>query len=164
MAQPSSYVEIEGFKRLESQLKQLPEKVKRTTLYRILRDVTGPVEKAVLAEVNKIERDAEAAGRQTTGNLYDAIGKIQGKSKEYVNIQVAPRAKGKFRGWHAHLVHFGTKTRKTKKGWSRGAAKENLFMERAFQKTLTQVRPDFENKIAKEIEKLAKQNILPKNF
>ena len=161
MANNGMWMNVEGLDTLQSQLKQLPEKIKKNELYRILRNVTGVVEDAARAEVAKIERDAEAAGRQTTGNLYDAIGRIRGKSKEYVNVQVAPRAKGNYRGWHAHLVHFGTVNRTTKKGWKRGAATANPFMERAFNKTLSQVKPKFEMEIAKSTEKLFKKHVFP---
>lgn len=162
MAQQGAWVEIEGLKQLQSQLKQVPEKIKRNELYRILRNVTVPVEKAMKSEVSKIEADAHAAGRETTGNLFDAIGKIRGKSKEYLNIQVAPRARGNYKGWHAHLVNFGTKTRSTKKGKNRGAARENNFAQRAFDRTLNSVRPDFEAQVANSTERLLKQNIVPK--
>jgi len=161
MAQQGIWVDVQGLKDLQSQLKQLPEKVKKTELYRILRNVTGPVEDAMKAEVTKIEMDAMSAGRNPTGNLYDAIGRIRGKSKDFVNMQVAPRAKGKYKGGHAHLVHFGTKNRKTKKGWSRGAGTSNPFAERAFRKSYSMVKPKFESEIAKSTEKLIKKNIIP---
>ncbi len=162
MAQQGVWMEVHGLKELQSQLKQVPEKIKRNELYRILRNVTGPVEDAMRAEVTKIERAAQAKGRETTGNLYDAIGRIRGKSKEYLNLQVAPRVRGNYRGWHAHLVNFGTKVRQTKMGWNRGAARENNFAQRAFDRTINQVRPDFEAQVAKSTERLLKQNIVPK--
>jgi len=98
------------------------------------------VEDAMRAEVTKIERAAQA-------NL---------------NLQVAPRVRGNYRGWHAHLVNFGTKVRQTKMGWNRGAARENNFAQRAFDRTINQVRPDFEAQVAKSTERLLKQNIVPK--
>lgn len=155
------WMEVEGLKALQSQLKQVPERIKRNELYRILRNVTGPVEKAMRDEVTKIEMAAQAAGRETTGNLYDAIGRIRGKSKEYLNIQVAPRVKGNYKGYHAHLVNFGTKVRKTRKGYNRGAARENNFAQRAFDRTLNMVRPEFEAQVAKSTERLLKKEIKP---
>lgn len=162
MAQQGIWAEVQGLKELQSQLRQVPERIKRNELYRILRNVTGPVENAMRAEVTAIEMAAQAAGRDTTGNLYDAIGSIRGKSKEYLNLQVAPRARGKYKGWHAHLVNFGTKSRRTKRGFNRGAARENNFAQRAFDKTINQVRPNFEAQVAKSTERLMKQNIVPK--
>lgn len=183
MARQGIWMEVEGMKQLQSQLRQLPEKAKRSRLISIIKNVTGPVLKAAQGEVSKIESAAQAQGRLTTGNLYDSLGFVTGKSKDYINVQVAPRVSGrasvywkkrsqadgrkkgggnKFSGFHAHLVHFGTKGRKTNKGYRRGAAKANPYMERAFNKTLSGVRSNFEARVAKEIEFLAKKNIIPK--
>jgi hypothetical protein len=169
-------------KELQSQLKQLPEKAKRSRLISIIKSVTGPVLDAARAEVNAIELAAQSEGRLTTGNLYGSLGQVVGRSKEYPNVQVAPRvsgnsatywrkrsasggrrkSSGSFAGFHAHLVHFGTSARKTTKGWRRGSAAANPFMERAFRKTLPGVKANFESRVAKEVENLAKKNILPK--
>lgn len=157
-----AWVQVEGLQELQSQLKRLPERIKKNELYRILRNVTGPVEEAMRSEVTKIELAAHAAGRDTTGNLYDAIGRIRGKSKEYLNVQVAPRVKGKYRGYHAHLVNFGTKIRKTRKGYRRGAARENNFAQRAWDRTVNSVKPNFEAQVAKSMERMIKQNLTPK--
>jgi hypothetical protein len=175
-------MDIQGLRELQSQLKQLPEKAKRQRLLAIIKNVTGPVLSAAQREVNAIEMAAQSAGRLTTGNLYGSLGFVTGRSKEYPNIQVAPRVSGRaetywrkrsssggrrksagsFNGFHAHLVHFGTGARKTRKGFNRGSGSGNPFMQRAFDKTLPSVRPNFEAAIAKEVERLAKQNIVPK--
>ena len=162
MAEQTFTMEIEGLKELQSQLKQVPEKIKKNELYRILRNVTGPVEDAMRHEVAQIQEKAFSEGRPTTGNLYDAIGRIRGKSQEFVNIQVAPRAKRGFKGGHAHLVNFGTKVRATRTGANRGAARENNFSERAYNKTRSAVTLQMEKQIAKSTERLLKKNIIPK--
>ncbi|AWW32176.1 hypothetical protein DN752_19645 [Echinicola strongylocentroti] len=148
-------------------MKGLPEKLKRKKLLQLIRKVTGPVEKAAKLEVQMIERRAwTEEGRATTGNLEASIGRIRGKSKEFPNIQVAPRAKGKFQGGHGHLVHFGTKKRygSARRGLSgryyRGAVKPNPYMKRAFDKTFNQSRAQFEKDMARylqqELNKLEK--------
>jgi hypothetical protein len=120
------------------------------------------VEDAMKHEVAQIQERAFSEGRPTTGNLYDAIGRIRGKSQEFINVQVAPRAKRGFKGGHAHLVNFGTKVRSTKKGFNRGAARENNFSERAYNKTRASVTAEMEKQVAKSTERLLKQNIVPK--
>lgn len=162
MAKDGLTLEIEGMKELISQLKQVPEKIKKNELYRILRNVTGPVEDAMKHEVAQIQEKAFSEGRPTTGNLYDAIGRIRGKSQEFINVQVAPRAKRGFKGGHAHLVNFGTKNRATKKGWNRGAARANNFSERAYNKTRAAVTKEMEKQVAKSTERLIQRNIIPK--
>ena len=150
-------------KELQSQLKQVPEKIKKNELYRILRNVTGPVEDAMKHEVAQIQEKAFSEGRPTTGNLYDAIGRIRGKSQEFINVQVAPRGKRRgYKGGHAHLLNFGTKIRTTRKGLNRGKATANNFSERAFNKTRAAVTAQMEKQVAKSIERLLKENIVPK--
>lgn len=152
----NGWVEVQGLKEFENQLKRLDESMQRKQIMSLIRRVAGPVEKAAKLEAAMIETRALQAGRITTGNLEDSIGRIRGKAKEYPNIQVAPRAKGRFKGFHAQLVQFGTSVRKTRTGANRGAAKPDPFMTRAFNKTLNSVRADFEKQIAKQVEKNAK--------
>lgn len=113
-------------------------------------------------EVAQIQERAFSEGRPTTGNLYDAIGRIRGKSQEFINVQVAPRAKRGYKGGHAHLVNFGTKVRSTRKGANRGAAKANNFAERAYNSTRAQVTVQMEKQVAKSTERLIQRNIQPK--
>lgn len=141
-------------KEFEKMMKGLNEKMRRRKLLQIIRSVAGPAEKAARQEVAMIEREAWVREKRiTTGNLEGSIGRFAGKSKEYPNVMVGARAKGSYKGWHGHLVHDGTKNRRTKKGISRGAAKPDPFMQRAFDKTRNQVRADFEKQVAKYIEK-----------
>lgn len=148
--------EVQGLEQFEKIMKGLPEKMRRKEIYNVIRNVAGPVEKAAKLEAQKIEADAWSNHRRmNTGNLEDSIGRIKGKSKDFINTQVAPRAKGRFKGFHAQLVQFGTKGRANKKGQNRGSMTANPFMQRAFDKTLNGVRAEFERQIAKKIEKFA---------
>ncbi len=147
-----------NLKAWETMLKKMPEKMRRKEIMKIIRNVSGPAEKAAKTEAAMIEARAWQEHRRiNSGNLERSIGRIQGKSKDFLNIQVAPRAKSGFKGFHAHLVHFGTKNRNNKKGQNRGSMPANDFMRRAFDKSLNQVRADFERKIAKQTEKYFKE-------
>lgn len=148
--------EVQGLEKFEQIMKGLSDKMRRSEMYSLIRNVAGPVEKAAKQEAAKIESDAWTNHRRiNTGNLEASIGRIRGKSKEYLNIQVAPRARGRFKGFHAQLVQFGTDTRRTKKGANRGKMDPNPFMQRAFDKTLNGVRGNFEKQVAKKIQKFA---------
>lgn len=144
-------------------MKGLNEKMRRRKVMQIIRNVAGPAQKAAKQEVQMIEREAWVRDKRiTTGNLEASIGRFSGKSKDYPNVMVGPRVKGKFHGWHGHLVHDGTKQRRGRakkslfgKRYNRGAAKPNPYMQRAFDKTRDRVRADFEKQIAKYIEKMA---------
>lgn len=140
----------------------MPDKAKRSTLLKIIRRVTGPVVEAAKHEVAQIQENAFAEGRFPTGNLLASIGNITGRSKEFPNIQVGPRAKGQFKGAHAQLIQFGTKNRRNKYGSNRGKVTANPFMERAFKKTFPAVKSDFEKQVAKEVEKIARQELKPR--
>ncbi len=155
------WTEVEGLDKLMAQLKKMPEKAKRTTLLKIMRRVTGPVADAARAEVAQIQEKAFSEGRFPTGNLYDSIGNITGRSKEFPNIQIGPRAKGNYKGWHGHLVHYGTGQRTNKYGQNRGAVRANPYMERAFKKTFPSVKPNFEKEVAREVERIAKETLKP---
>lgn len=148
--------EVQGLDQFEKIMKGLSDKMRRSQMYSLIRNVAGPVEKAAKQEAAKIESDAWSKHKRiNSGNLEESIGRIRGKSKDYLNIQVAPRAKGRFKGFHAQLVQFGTTDRRNKKGQNRGKMDPNPFMQRAFDKTLSGVRANFEKQIAKKIEKLA---------
>lgn len=149
-------IEVQGLKEFEKMMKSLPMKMRRRKILQIIRSVAGPVEKAAKQEAAMIESNAWVNHkRMNSGNLEASIGRIAGKSKDYVNIMVAPRAKGRYQGFHAHLVQFGTASRANKKGSNRGVMPANNFMGRAFDKTLNNVRSDFERQIAKQVEKYA---------
>tara|TARA_R110000822_G_scaffold15064_2_gene52436 strand:+ start:360 stop:818 length:459 start_codon:yes stop_codon:yes gene_type:complete len=148
--------EVQGLEQFERIMKGLSEKMRRAEMFNLIRKVAGPVEKAAKQEAAQIESQAWSQyGRINSGNLEESIGRIRGKSKEFLNVQVAPRAKGRFKGFHAQLVQFGTDGRTNKKGQNRGKMTANPFMKRAFDKTLNGLRGDFEKQVAKKIEKFA---------
>lgn len=152
---------MEGLDLLIRQLRSMPDKAKRSTLLKIIRRVTGPVVAAARHEVAQIEEKAFSEGRFPTGNLMESIGNITGRSKEYPNIQVGPRAKGRFKGAHAQLIEFGTKNRTNRYGKNRGKVTANPFMQRAFDSTFPRVKTDFEKQVAKEVERIARQELRP---
>lgn len=175
-------IEIEGIETLIKQLKKMPEKMKRSYLLKILRSGSKPVVDAAKHEVAQIMEKAYSEGRYPTGNLYNSIGWITGKSEEYPNIQVGAKVQGapggywnkrsysggrrrsgsRFKGFHAHLVHYGTMNRRTRKGFGRGAAKGIPFMENAFEKSRTQVTANLTKSVSKYVEKIARETIVPK--
>lgn len=126
--------EIQGFAEFERQLKRLPEKQKRSEILKVLRKVTRPLIQAARANIN-----------DHTGNLSRSIGNITGKSREYPNILVGPRAKGKNRGQHGHLVEAGHGGPK--------AAPAHPYMKPAIDQTSNLISKDMEQKIAKHLQK-----------
>jgi HK97 gp10 family phage protein len=134
-------------------LKKYQRSLTRNELLRITRKSIKPVLVQAKNEVARIERTSREGN--TTGNLWESLGNITGRSKEFVNVQIGARAKRGFKGWHAHLLEFGTSRRSTKRGANRGAAKPRPFMKPAFDKTFPAVKATFENNVAQYAQKQA---------
>lgn len=152
---------IEGIDRLSKQLKSLPDKMKRSTLLKILRSGSRPLIDAAKHELAQIMEKGFSEGRFPTGNLYNSIGHITGRSIEHPNIQVGARVKRGFKGFHAHWIQYGTMNRRNRKGF-RGKVPANPFMDRALATVRSQVAASLAKSVAKEVERIAKQTIVPK--
>lgn len=146
-----SLIEIEGFDKLQSKLKQLPDKVKKSEVLKILGQVANPTVKAARTQAPKSKKPHVQSGTRTykiiqPGNLKKSIGKIRGKkgsAKVNAVLYVGPRSKGrKNDGWYGAMVHGGTKHQTA-----------NPFMNRAYNQTKGQVTAEAEVKIAKYIDK-----------
>lgn len=110
----SSSISIEGLKEFEDAVKKLPLQYKRQELLKPLRRSTEPTIKALKRQVTK---------HTDSGNLYDSVGNITGKSKSFPNVLVGYRV-GRYSGFHGHLVEHGTKPR------FRGSKKDTRVLRR----------------------------------
>lgn len=144
---------ITGFAELQNKIKQLPEKVKRGEVLKILGQVATPTVKA--AKANAPVSKAAHVGRKNKviepGNLQKSIGKIRGKrgsAKVNAVLHVGAKSKkNKNDGYYAHMVVKPGFKGRNRKG------SENKFMQRAFEQTKGQVTVDAEKKITKYIQK-----------
>ena len=145
-------IEITGFEELQAKLKQLPDRVKKREMLKILGQVANPTVQAMRLEAPQSDKPHLQSGRRTRkliqpGNLKRSIGKIigrKGKAKENPTLYVGPKTKGnKNDGWYGNFVHYGTK---------RGQ-KPNPFSDRAYQITEGRVSDDAEKQVAKYIQK-----------
>jgi hypothetical protein len=136
-----------GWDDLDRLMKQFGIFPKRSKLIALIKKSIKPTLVATQNEVARIDR---ASPNDTTGNLFDSIGFITGRSKEFVNVQVGPRAKGRWKGFHGHFVEFGTRSRG--QGGRYGAARPNPFMKPGFDKSFRQSVSGFEIEIAKYVE------------
>lgn len=153
MAKP--LIEIEGFEALQKKIKQLPDKVKRREVLRILGQVANPTVNAARAQAPQSKKPHVQAGKRTykviePGNLKKSIGKITGRrgsAKVNAVLYVGPRSKGrKNDGFYGAFVHGGTKTQSA-----------NPFMDRARAQTEGGVTKDAEVKIEQYIQKQVKR-------
>lgn len=151
-------MEIKGFKELERKIKELPEKVKRKEVIKILRTSAKPTLRAAKNEVPV-----------ASGNLKKSLGIIVGKkgrSKENPTIYVGPRSGGrlKYDGWYGAIVHGGRnvyrrgfKRRHVRSKQNANAAVKfipgNPYMDRAYNQTKGQVTKETEKSVAKAIQR-----------
>lgn len=122
-------ISVTGVAEIDRVLKELPKQMTHTIL--------GAAHTAAAKPL--IERAKLLAPEGPTGNLVDSIGasKVNIKTAKKVGeVRVGPRRKGGFKGFHGHMVEFGTKQRRTrKKNANRGIMPKKPFMRPAFALT-----------------------------
>ena len=171
-------VEIQGFKELQSKLKQLPDKVKRKELLKILGQVANSTVRAAKSEAPKSKKAHIVSGKRARkviqpGSLKKSIYKIKGKrgaAKVNAVLYVGPRAKRNHNGFYGAFVAGGHRI--YRKGFKRkhsssaskhndsGAksfVKANPFIKRAYNKTKGKVSSDLEKRVVKYIDKQVKK-------
>jgi hypothetical protein len=151
------FFDTSDWDRVTDLMKAFGMSLNRRELIMLIKRSIKPTLEATQQEANRIEKEAKSKGRIPTGNLADSIGFITGRSKEFVNIQVGPRVKGKWKGFHGHWVEFGTGDRKTNKGVRRGIAKPNPYMKPAFDRSYKQSSTNFKNEVAIYVENKVNQ-------
>ena len=146
-----SLIEIKGFAELEAKIKQLPDKVKRAEMLKILGQVANPTVSAARANAPQSKKEHLISGKRTRkvvqpGNLKKSIGKITGKrglGKQNAVLYVGPKSKGKKNdGWYGMFVEKGTVKQQS-----------NPFMNRAYEQTKGGVTANAEVKVTKYIQK-----------
>jgi HK97 gp10 family phage protein len=122
---------VTGVEQIDRVLKGLPLQLSDKVLQNAFADAAKP-----------LVQTAQSLAPKLTGGLSDSIGVVKEKSiinRSIGEIQVGPRRKGKYKGFHAPWFEFGTSIRKTSSGANRGSIKPEPFMEPAFNQTNTQV-------------------------
>jgi HK97 gp10 family phage protein len=136
-------ISVTGVKEIDKVLSELPKQMTHTIL--------GTAHAAAAKPL--VERAKGLAPEGPTGNLVDSIGvsKVNVKrANKLGEVRVGPRRKGGFKGFAGHLVEYGTKPRRNRKGARRGFMRPKPFMKPAFNLTKGIV----EGGIAKEIGKV----------
>lgn len=91
-----------------------------------------------------------------TGNLEKSIGRVRvpiKKANELGAVRVGPRRGGQYKGYHGHLIEFGTKDRYTKRGKYTGRGPRLPFVEPAYRNKKDEV----ESRMGVEIGKVLKR-------
>ncbi len=109
-----------------------------------------------------IEKEKLLAPEGPEGNLVDSIGAIKTpikKADSVGEVIVGPRRSRPYKGHHGHLVEFGTKQRKTKKGANRGTMPKKPFALPAFIQTQSLVVAGIADNVGKRLYSFMKRTI-----
>lgn len=168
-------VEITGFAELQSKLLQLPDKVKKAEMLKLLGQIATSTVSAAKSFAPVSTKKHTISGPTRTkkviqpGNLKRSIGKIVGKrglGKENAVLYVGPKSKGiKNDGWYGHIVEYGHNIYKTgfkrntkgnkefNKTGAKGFVEGKNFMSRAYEQTKGGVTQESEAKVTRYIQK-----------
>ena len=100
-----------GDQQLLAQLKRMEQATTQQVIEKSFRTAARPL----------VEKAKANAPMGETGNLKKSIGIFASRSQDRrsrikAGLWVGPRIRGGFKGYHAHLVEFGTETRRPKNG------------------------------------------------
>jgi hypothetical protein len=135
---------VTGDKQIDRLFKAWPRDLQHQTLGTAHASAAKPlVEKAKLL-----------APEGPTGNLVDSIGLVKtpvAKANNIGEVIVGPRRSRRFRGFAGHLVEFGTRPRRNKKGANRGVMPKTPFMQPAFIATSAAVINRISTELARKM-------------
>lgn len=109
-----------------------------------------------------VEKAKLLAPEGPTGNLVDSIGTQATGFKNQRALgetHTGPRRGRGQRGFAGHLVEYGTKTRKTKKGANRGKMTAKPFMEPAWEATKGKVESSINDEVGKALVKFMRKTL-----
>lgn len=101
-----------------------------------------------------IKRESYLAPEGPTGNLRDSIGGLKVSSKRASvlgEVIVGPQRRGGKKGFAGHLVEFGTRQRKNKRGANRGVMPKKPFAKPAFEQTKGLIEASIAEQIGKKL-------------
>lgn len=143
---------VTGVKEIDAVLRGLPLQVTHQILSSAHLAAAKPL----------IEKEKLLAPEGPTGNLVDAIGGVKTPFKRadiVGEVTVGPRRTRPYKGHAGHLVEFGTRGRKTKKGANRGVMPAKKFAEPAFQATNNLVINNIAASVGKKIWSFMKRTV-----
>lgn len=132
-------IEVRGATEILNVIKGLPRQFSDPYLRRVHT-------RAVLGLVNRIHLLAPVG---LTGNLADSIGIV--KTQELGGIAVGPRIGGNYKGFAGHLVEYGTKRRRTRRGANRGVMPAKPFERPAWEQMDSQVEANIAGILEKDV-------------
>lgn len=138
-----------GYKEIDNVLKHLPDAVQDS--------VVGSAN--MRAAKVSVEKEKLLAPEGPTGNLVDSIGAVRRGKKGNVigEVWVGPRRKGRYKGFAGHLVEFGTRKRRTKKGANRGVMPMKKYAKPAWEATKGSMEGIIKTELSKSVVRTMKK-------
>jgi HK97 gp10 family phage protein len=157
MAKGAGFVTY-GIKEIEQVLAGLPDKFGQKVVEEVL-------VKSSKILVNQIKQNASHS--DVTGNLRKSIGIIKSKEAGLTKrITIGPRRHGPYKGYHAHLLEYGTVTRRAEK--AKVLAGHGIFFGKQVEGVTAQpfMRPAYDACIGNVQDEIAKEfrSILESGF
>ena len=146
------HLSLTGVREIDAYLKGLPLVFQDKIMVQAHKEAAEPLVRAAQAFVKvktrNLERSIGAVG----------LGSFSMKRTDQIGVvTVGPRRKGGFKGFHGHLVEFGTKPRYTKTGKYTGVMPKLPFMEPAFKATAKIVEGRIADSLGRKITAFTKK-------
>ncbi len=127
-------------------------------------EVNHKVLQAAHADALKVTIDKAKllAPEGPTGGLIDSLGTVKSgfaKANELGEVTGGPRRSRQYKGHAGHLVEYGTKARKNRRGANRGSMKAKPFMLPAWEATKDLVQSRINDAIGKKLYAFMKRTI-----
>jgi HK97 gp10 family phage protein len=107
-----------------------------------------------------VQKEKLLAPEGPTGNLVDSIGAFRTPKRRRTQIgevTVGPRRGRRYKGNAGHLVEFGTKQRRTRKGANRGKMTKHPFVKPAWEATKNQILDSMTSEMRKSYLRVMKR-------
>ncbi|MEN7549316.1 HK97-gp10 family putative phage morphogenesis protein [Rapidithrix thailandica] len=159
-------VKLKNWEQAKRMLKDMDNRMTKKVIEGTMRKAAKPLVRSAKSKAPKGD----------TGNLRKSIGTFVSKSSERkknlkAGIWAGPRTRGSHKGFHAHLIEFGTKKRKPTKGeylvfevdgvlvFAKEVApvKPQPFMQPAYQESKGQMEQVMFKEFGNEFQKVAKK-------
>lgn len=148
----STRISFTGVREIDRTLRNLPKELSHQILGAAHLAASKPL----------VEKEKLLAPEGPTGNLVDSIGAMKTsikKANAVGEVIVGPRKKGQYKGFHAHMVEYGTRQRQTKKGANRGKMTPEPFAAPSFEQTKDQVEKNISVQIGKKLVSRMKKDL-----
>ena len=161
MATTSDILKIEGFDELNRKLKQLPDRVKRTEVIKIQKQVAKPIIKAYATALPVGEKDKKRFGKTYVKGTLSKSVKAETVAARHTggnpSIVIRPAKKGQYDPFYRFMVvKKGAKPGSIKRGSRKGI---NTVVEEARDKAISATNATAERQSAEKTAKYIQKQI-----